>query len=73
MLNKMKKILKSERGQITLVEAVILVAIVAAIAGLFGGGLQTIFGKPSATEAGREGAIGQLQGLVEGKFGEVLE
>lgn len=68
MLKKMRQVLKSERGQITVVEIVILVAIIAVVASLFGGGLKEVF----VGESGEGGAINSLKVFVDGKFDEAI-
>ena len=56
MIKNIKRFFKDESGQITTTEVVILVAVIALVAGLFGGGLQTVFtgdGSGSAKLAGQ--------------------
>jgi Flp pilus assembly pilin Flp len=66
MIKNIKRFFKDESGQITTTEVVILVAVIALVAGLFGKGLEGVF-------TGKEGAVDQLKGFVDGKFDEVMK
>lgn len=68
MLERIKGLVKDESGQITTTEVVILVAVIALVAGLFGNGLQEVF----TGDNGKGGAVGKLNDFVTNKFDAVL-
>jgi len=63
MIKNIKRFFKDESGQITTTEVVILVAVIAMLAGLFGNELKNVF-------TGENGASGQLKDFVDSKFEE---
>ena len=65
MLERIKGLVKDESGQITTTEVVILVAVIALLAGLFGDGLKAVF-------TGDGGAVKKLNDFVSSKFNEVI-
>lgn len=67
MLERIKGLIKDESGQITTTEVVILVAVIALVAGLFGSGLQEVF----TGRDGNGGAVEKLNNFVTEKFNAV--
>lgn len=65
MIKNIKRFFKDESGQITTTEVVILVAVIAMLAGLFGNELKDVF-------IGDEGASEQLKLFVDNRFGEYM-
>lgn len=69
MLERIKGLVKDESGQITTTEVVILVAVIALVAGLFGSGLQEVF----TGSNGNGGAVEKLNNFVTEKFDAVTD
>lgn len=65
MIKNIKRFFKDESGQITTTEVVILVAVIALLAGLFGDALKAVF-------TGDDGAVDQLETFISERFGEVM-
>lgn len=65
MLERIKGLVKDESGQITTTEVVILVAVIALLAGLFGNELKGVF-------TGSDGATNQLKTFISGRFKEAM-
>jgi len=69
LLERIKGLVKDESGQITTTEVVILVAVIALVAGLFGGGLQEVF----TGKDGNGGVVEKLDKFVTEKFNAVTK
>lgn len=70
MLERIKGLVKDESGQITTTEVVILVAVIALLAGVFGDALNTVFTGDGSEANG--GAVGKLEKFISNSFGEVI-
>ena len=70
MLERIKGLVKDESGQITTTEVVILVAVIALLAGLFGDGLKAVFIGDGSEKNG--GVVGQLRNFIDNSFGEAM-
>jgi len=72
LLERIKGLVKDESGQITTTEVVILVAVIALLASLFGDGLKDVFiGNGSGSEK-NGGVVGQLRNFIDKSFGEAM-
>lgn len=70
MIKNIKRFFKDESGQITTTEVVILVAVIALLAGVFGDALNTVFTGGDSEANG--GAVGKLEKFISNSFGEVI-
>ena len=65
MIKNIKRFFKDESGQITTTEVVILVAVIALLAGVFGKSLEGVF-------TGEGGATNQLEQFIKERFNESM-
>lgn len=72
MIKNIKRFFKDESGQITTTEVVILVAVIALLAGLFGDGLKTVFNGDGSGSKETGGAVGQLGSFIDDRFKAVM-
>jgi Flp pilus assembly pilin Flp len=70
MIKNIKRFFKDESGQITTTEVVILVAVIALLAGMFGNELKGVF--TGGNTEGDDGAVGKLKGFIDGIFTEAI-
>lgn len=72
MIKNIKRFFKDESGQITTTEVVILVAVIALLAGLFGDGLKAVFIGDSSGSEENVGAVGQLRNFIDERFKDAM-